>query len=82
MRVTEARELFRQLTAKYFAGATVTFSNQSRVAKPIKDASSTYPNDFTHFFIQFSAWQFLVTCVSIRSGEAAARRTRALRMAS
>lgn len=34
MRVTEARELFRQLTAKYFAGATVTFSNQSRAAKP------------------------------------------------
>ena len=34
MRATEARELFRQLTARYFAGATVTFSNQSRVAKP------------------------------------------------
>ncbi len=33
MRVMQARELFRQLTASYFAGANVTFSNQSRVAK-------------------------------------------------
>lgn len=33
MRVTEARELFRQLTQQYFAGATVTFAHQSRVPK-------------------------------------------------
>lgn len=33
MRVMQAKELFRQLTASYFAGANVVFSNQSRVAK-------------------------------------------------
>ena len=33
MRLSEAKELFRQLTASYFAGARVVFSNQSRVAK-------------------------------------------------
>lgn len=33
MRVMQARELFRQLTASYFAGAKVVFSNQSRAAK-------------------------------------------------
>lgn len=33
MRVMEAKELFRQLTAAYFSQATVTFSRQSRVAK-------------------------------------------------
>lgn len=34
MRVSQARELFRQITAQYFSGATVVFSNQSRSAKP------------------------------------------------
>ena len=34
MRVSQAKELFRSLTAQYFAGAEVTFSRQSRVAKP------------------------------------------------
>lgn len=34
MRVTEARELFRQITKQYFASANVIFSNQSRAAKP------------------------------------------------
>lgn len=34
MRAQEARELFRQITKQYFAGATVIFSNQSRTAKP------------------------------------------------
>lgn len=34
MRLGEAKELFRQLTKKYFAGATVIFSNQPRTAKP------------------------------------------------
>lgn len=34
MRLHQAKELFRSLTAKYFAGAEVTFSRQSRVAKP------------------------------------------------
>lgn len=34
MRVSRAKELFRSLTAQYFAGAEVTFTRQSRVAKP------------------------------------------------
>lgn len=34
MRVSQAKELFRQLTKRYFADATVTFTRQSRVAKP------------------------------------------------
>ena len=34
MRLSQARELFRSLTAQYFAGAEVTFSRQSRAAKP------------------------------------------------
>lgn len=34
MRVSEAKELFKNLTQEYFAGAWVTFSRQSRVAKP------------------------------------------------
>lgn len=34
MRVSQAKELFRALTQEYFAGAWVTFSRQSRVAKP------------------------------------------------
>lgn len=34
MRAKDARELFRQITKQYFAAATVTFSNQSRAAKP------------------------------------------------
>lgn len=34
MRVSKVKELFRTLTAKYFAGAEVTFTRQSRVAKP------------------------------------------------
>lgn len=34
MRVSQAKELFRSLTAQYFAGAEVTLSRQSRVAKP------------------------------------------------
>lgn len=34
MRLSQARELFRSLTAEYFAGAEVTFSRQSRAAKP------------------------------------------------
>ena len=34
MRVNEAKELFRSLTKAFFANATVTFSRQSRVAKP------------------------------------------------
>lgn len=33
MRVSQAKELFRQLTKSYFAGATVTFARQSRAAK-------------------------------------------------
>lgn len=33
MREGEAKELFRQITQEYFAGATVIFSNQSRAAK-------------------------------------------------
>lgn len=33
MRVSQAKELFRQLTKTYFAGATVTFTRQSRAAK-------------------------------------------------
>ena len=34
MRVSQARELFRQLTKSYFQNATVIFTRQSRVAKP------------------------------------------------
>lgn len=34
MRVSRAKELFCSLTAQYFAGAEVTFTRQSRVAKP------------------------------------------------
>lgn len=34
MRVSEAKELFRSLAKEYFGGATVTFTKQSRVAKP------------------------------------------------
>mgnify|MGYP001039048119 CR=1 FL=1 len=34
MRVSEAKKLFKELTQEYFAGAWVTFSRQSRVAKP------------------------------------------------
>lgn len=34
MRVSQAKELFRQLVSSYFAGAEVTFTRQSRVAKP------------------------------------------------
>lgn len=34
MRATAAKELFRQITMQYFSGATVIFSNQSRMAKP------------------------------------------------
>lgn len=34
MRVTQAHELFRQITKQYFDSATVIFSNQSRAAKP------------------------------------------------
>lgn len=34
MRVSQAKELFRSLTAEYFVGAEVTLSRQSRVAKP------------------------------------------------
>lgn len=34
MRVSQAKELFCSLTAQYFAGAEVTFTRQSRVAKP------------------------------------------------
>ena len=34
MRLGEAKELFRQLTKTYFAGANVIFSNQPRTAKP------------------------------------------------
>lgn len=34
MRTTEVKELFRDLTQGYFAGAWVTFSRQSRAAKP------------------------------------------------
>lgn len=33
MRVSQVKELFRQLTKTYFAGATVTFTRQSRAAK-------------------------------------------------
>lgn len=33
MRVMRAKVLFQQLTASYFAGANVVFSNQSRAAK-------------------------------------------------
>ena len=33
MRVSQAKELFRQLTKSYFAGATVAFPRQSRAAK-------------------------------------------------
>ena len=34
MRVSQAKELFRSLTVRYFTGAEVTFTRQSRVAKP------------------------------------------------
>lgn len=34
MRVTNVKNLFRDLTKQYFQGATVVFGNQSRVAKP------------------------------------------------
>ena len=34
MRVSQAKELFRSLTAEYFVGAEVTFTRQSRAAKP------------------------------------------------
>lgn len=34
MRVSQAKELFCQLVSSYFAGAEVTFTRQSRVAKP------------------------------------------------
>lgn len=34
MRLSRAKELFRALTAQYFAGAEVTFTRQSRAAKP------------------------------------------------
>lgn len=34
MRVSQAKELFRSLTAQYFANAEVTFTRQSRAAKP------------------------------------------------
>ncbi len=34
MRVSQAKELFRSLIAQYFAGAEVTFTRQSRAAKP------------------------------------------------
>ena len=34
MRVSQAKELFRSLTEQYFANAEVTFTRQSRVAKP------------------------------------------------
>ena len=34
MRVMEARELFRQITQEYFAGALVVPANQSRMPKP------------------------------------------------
>ena len=34
MRVSQAKELFRSLTAQYFDGAEVTFTRQSRAAKP------------------------------------------------
>lgn len=34
MRVTDVRELFRQITKQYFAAVTVIFSYQSRAAKP------------------------------------------------
>ena len=34
MRVSQAKELFHQLVSSYFAGAKVTFTRQSRVAKP------------------------------------------------
>ncbi len=33
MRAAQAKELFRQLTAEYFCGATVVFANQSRQPK-------------------------------------------------
>ena len=33
MRLMQARELFRQLTATYFSGAQIVFTNQSRAAK-------------------------------------------------
>lgn len=34
MRVSQAKQLFLELTQEYFAGAWVTFSRQSRAAKP------------------------------------------------
>lgn len=34
MRVSQAKELFRSLTSQYFTGAEVTFTRQSRAAKP------------------------------------------------
>ena len=47
MRVSQAKELFRSLTAQYFAGAEVTFSRQSRVAKPNVPLVSITPGNVT-----------------------------------
>ncbi len=47
MRVSQAKELFRSLTAQYFAGAEVAFSRQSRVAKPNVPLVSITPRNVT-----------------------------------
>lgn len=45
MRVSQAKELFRSLTAQYFSGAEVIFSRQSRVAKPLIPLVSITPGN-------------------------------------
>lgn len=45
MRATEVKELFRDLTQRYFAGAWVTFSRQSRAAKPETPLVSITPGN-------------------------------------
>ena len=47
MRVSQAKELFRSLTAQSFAGAEVAFSRQSRVAKPNVPLVSITPRNVT-----------------------------------
>ena len=45
MRVSEAKKLFKDLTQEYFTGAWVTFSRQSRAAKPAIPLVSITPGN-------------------------------------
>jgi len=47
MKVSQVKELFRLLTEEYFDGATVTFTRQSRVAKPDIPLVSLTPGNVT-----------------------------------